>query len=130
MTTAAISVTRQLVHALLAGAPVPLHRWLPGNVDDLPAIVVGRPSLTEGTSAALASITVPVHALGRTVRDDEAQAELDSLADLLVARLWKPPQTEGVSLGLTSCTPGVIEIAGVDVPAYTATVAATTAYCP
>jgi hypothetical protein len=124
-----ITAMRALVAGLLGDAPVPVHQWLPGNTDDLPALVVGRPNVAEGDQAAIIATTVPVFALGRRSGDDDAQQELDRLADLLLARFWQPPRTEGVGMRLQSITAGVIEVAGLDIPAYTASLLCTSTYC-
>jgi hypothetical protein len=121
---------RQLVAGLLKGAPHPVHQWLPGNTDDLPAFVVGRPNVSEGDQPALMATTVPVFALGRRTGDDDAQAQLDLMADLLLVRFWQPPRTEGVGIRLQTITAGVIEVAGLDIPAYTASLLCTSTYCP
>jgi hypothetical protein len=121
---------RQLVAGLLDGAPVPVHRWLPASADELPALVVGRPNVAEGEQApAIIATIVPVFALGRRGGDDDAQRELDELADLLLARFWQPPRTEGVGIRLQSIVAGVIEVAGLDIPAYTASLLCTSTYC-
>ena len=121
---------RSLVYDIVAGGvDEHVYRWLPAAVDDVPCYVVGRPSSREGTSRAMCQVTVPVYALGRTLRDDEAQAELDAMGDRLHELLWKPPQTPGTSLRLERCDATVIQIAGVDIPAYTASVVTATAYC-
>ena len=121
---------RTLVHGLLKDAPHPVHLYLPGNADDLPAFVVGRPNIAEGDQAALIGTTVPVFALGRRLGDDDSQRQLDLMGDLLLARFWTPPRTEGVGIRLQSITAGVIEVAGVDIPAYTASLLCTSTYCP
>lgn len=120
---------RQLVYDLLAGAPAPLYRWLPGSAEELPCYVVGRPGLTEGDSRAILAVSVPVFVLGRTVRDDDSQHQLDGLADALVKRLWTPPPLEGVGLRLTDLEATVTEVGGTDCPSYTATVICETTYC-
>ena len=121
---------RTLVHGLLKGAPVPVHLYLPGTADDLPALVVGRPNVAEGDQPAIIATTVPVFALGRRLGDDDSQRQLDQLADLLLARFWQPPRTEGVGIRLLTITAGVIEVAGLDIPAYTASLLCTSTHCP
>jgi hypothetical protein len=131
MTVQAIAPVRRLVWEMLRGSPVPVFRYLPGSADDLPSIVVGRPDgTTDPDTSALLALTVPVFALGRTERDDDAQAELDDLGDLLLGRFWAPPPTEGVHLRLDDLTAGTVEVGGVTVPAYTAAVSARLSFCP
>lgn len=131
MTAQAVAPVRRLVWELLRGAPVPVSRYLPGSVDDLPSIVVGRPDGTlDPDTNALLALTVPVFALGRVERDDDAQAELDALGDLLLGRFWAPPPTEGVHLRLDDLTASTVEVAGITIPAYTAAVSARLAFCP
>lgn len=126
----AISLPRELVYDLVAGGvDEHVYRWLPGSADDVPCYVVGRPYSREGDSRAMLVVVVPVYALGRTLRDDEAQAELDAMGDRLHELLWKPPQTPHTSLRLERCDATVVPVAGVEIPAYTAQVVTTTAYC-
>ena len=131
MTAQAVAPVRRLVWEMLRDAPVPVFRYLPGSVDDLPSIVVGRPDGTvDSDVSALLALTVPVHALGRVDRDDDAQAELDALGDLLLGRFWAPPPMEGVHLRLDDLPASTIEVAGVTLPAYTAAVSARLSFCP
>lgn len=129
-TTWAITSCRGLVHqTIAANATVPVYRWLPARTDQLPCYVVGRPDGDERPSTQIAELPIPVYALGRTMRDDDAQAELDSLTDALISWLWRPTQTDGVSVRLTRWRAVVIQIAELEVPAYNLTVVASTAYC-
>jgi hypothetical protein len=114
---------------VVAGVDWPTYLYLPDSADDLPCYVVGRPSTREQDRRAMMEIRTPVYALGRRLRDDDAQRELDAAADTLHALLWKPGQEPGMSLRLTTADATVVQVAGVDVPAYTATVVATIAYC-
>jgi len=126
-----LAATRQRVFDLVNGSTeLPVFRWLPGTTDDLPCFVIGRPDLDEQPNVrAMQQLTIPVYVLGRTLRDDDAQAQLDSLADELTDLLWKPPQEPGQSMRLTRLRATVVPVAGVDIPAYTATVIAATAPC-
>jgi hypothetical protein len=126
-----LAATRQRLFDLVsASTDLPVYRWLPGTTDDLPCYVIGRPDLDEQPQArAVQQLTIPVYALGRTMRDDDAQAQLDDLADDLTNLLWKPPQEPGQSMRLTRLRATVVPVAGVDIPAYTGTVVAATAPC-
>jgi hypothetical protein len=125
-----LASTRRHVWDLVnASTELPVFLWLPGTTDDLPCFVIGRPDLDEGTPRAMQTLTIPVYVLGRTLRDDDAQAQLDSLADALTDLLWKPPQEPGQSLRLTRLRATVVPVAGVEIPAYTGTVVASTAPC-
>jgi hypothetical protein len=125
-----IDTVRRAVFARIGQAPVPVLRYLPGNADELPSIVVGRPSAAESDATrAIVDLTVPVYVLGRTVRDDDAQAELDRTTEVVMPRLWAPWTAEGLSMRLTTVEPTVLEIGGTDVPAYTLTIVAEATYC-
>lgn len=115
--------------ALADGDAAPVRLWLPGNADQLPSYVVGRPDLDEGTPRSLQSISVPVYALGRTLRDDAAQAQLDGMADVIIDALWRPLQDAGQSYRLTRGRATVLTIAAVEVPAYTLTVVSSVQPC-
>ena len=125
-----IAATRALVFDLVnAATELPVFRWLPGSADELPCFVVGRPDLDEGSNHALQTLTVPVYACGRTLRDEVAQSELDDMADTLTQLLWKPPQQPGQSLRMTRQRATVVTVANVEIPAYTCTVVASAAPC-
>jgi hypothetical protein len=108
---------------------IPVRLWLPGEATELPCYVVGRPDLDEGTPRSIAQVSVPVYALGRTLRDDDAQAELDDMADLLIATLWRPVQDAAQTYRLTRGRATVLSIAAVEVPAYTMTVVSSVQPC-
>lgn len=128
---AAITTPRQLVYDIVNDLDTwPVWQWLPGDAEELPCYVVGRPDLGEGDQKALAEVRVPVYALGRTLRDDEAQAELDRAADALLTALWTPKSSDpSMSIRLTSLVASVIPIAALEYPAYSASVVVTVAFC-
>lgn len=126
------STRRWVFDTLTVSADVthPVHLWLPGDVGELPCYVVGRPDFDEDTGArALQRVIVPVYALGRTLRDDDAQAELDAMADTLIDLLWRPNQDHGQSYRLTRGRATVLTIAATEVPAYSMTVASSVQPC-
>jgi hypothetical protein len=128
--TLAITTSREVLHRLVsASASVPVYRWIPARTDELPCYVIGRPDGDERPSTQIAELPIPVYALGRTLRDDDAQAELDTLADTLIGVLWRPPQTEGLTMRLARWRANLVNVAELEVPAYTCTVIATVAYC-
>lgn len=110
----------------------PTLLYLPGNVEQPPCFVVGRPRAYENAAQrALVQVDVPVYILGRTAstRDDDSQRELDAVADQLLTLMWKPPKTESLTMRLTAIDPTVVPIGSTDWPAYTATVVCTTTFC-
>lgn len=109
-------------------AHVPTFLYLPTSTDQLPCYVVQRPSLDEGPQAAIAHVVVEVYALGRTIRDDDAQHELDFLADGLVERLWNV-DTSPSSCKLTAIRSDVVSVSSVDIPAYIGTVEVSSVIC-
>jgi hypothetical protein len=130
MTPQAVGLVRRVLAEMLRDAPVPVFRYLPASADFVPCLAVGRPALTvDADTSALAALTVPVYALGTTVGDDEAQEELDALGDLLVARYWSPPPVEGLRAHLTDLDPATVDVAGVTVPVYSASVSVRLAFC-
>lgn len=128
---AAVGHVRRLLAEMLEGAPVPVLRYLPGSADDLPSVVVGRPDgATDAERSALLALTVPVYALGHRAGDEEAQEELDALGDLLLGRFWAPPPVEGHHVRLDTLEASTVDVGGLIVPAYTATVSVRLAFCP
>lgn len=130
MTPSAVGLVRRVLWEMLRDAPVPALRFLPASVDFVPCLAVGRPTVTvDGDTSALAAVSVPVYALGTTAGDDQAQEELDALGDLLLARYWSPPPAEGLRVHLTDLDPGTVDVAGVTVPVYSATVSVRLPFC-
>lgn len=130
MTPSAVGMVRRVLWEMLRDAPVPALRYLPASADFLPCLAVGRPALAVDTdTSALAVLSIPVYALGTTAADDHAQEELDALGDLLLARYWSPPPAEGLRVHLTDLDPGTVDVAGVTVPVYSASVSVRLAFC-
>ena len=128
--TSPVTTSRSLVYDIVAGGvDEHVYLYLPSSADDVPCYVVGRPSTREGSARSMLEVRIPVYGLGRTLRDDDAQAELDAMGDRLHELLWKPPQSAGSSLRLEGCEATVVPVAGVDIPAYTGTVVYAAAYC-
>jgi len=93
-----------------------VHLYLPDDVTQVPCVVIGRPSIEDGVSIVAADflVSVPVMVLGRPVRDDDAQQQLDQVADLVIDRLV---QEQPISV-----TPETESVAGLTYPAYLITV--------
>lgn len=126
-----IATFRQVLYELLAAAPAPVYRYLPGAADELPCFVVGRPNGgTDPDVSAVVRMTCDVFALGRRDNDDDAQAELDTHGDYLLDRFWTPGPVEGLFVLLDQVTAATVDVAGLIVPAYTASVTAQFRYCP
>ena len=100
-----IGTLRDVLYRLLAGAPQPVYKYLPGSADDLPCLVVGRPDAgTDDDVAGMVRATCNVFAFGRRDNDDDAQAELDSLGDYLLSTFWTPDPVEGLVVLLDDVT--------------------------
>lgn len=114
---------RDVRDLLRTGCSVPVYGYLPDDVAHVPCIAVGRPSARDSGTPAVMTMTLEATLLGRRISDEDAQAELDALADELfdVAGC-----TRGVKIGTTdprmvSChgfRPGAVSVAGLDYPAY------------
>jgi len=111
---------------LRQSSSIPVYGYLPDDVAHLPVAVVGRPTISESATAAVMTMTLDVLVLGRRVNDDDAQAELDALADETFDIVGG---TRGVKFGdpmrLLSCTeirPMTVLVAGLEFPAYSFTV--------
>lgn len=60
---------------------VPVLGDLPDDLAEVPAIVVGRPTVSEGDSEALLDLQTPVWLIGRRIEGTGSDSELDALAD-------------------------------------------------
>jgi hypothetical protein len=108
-----IAVARDLVAKLLTHLDWPVQRFPPANPTHVPCVVVGRPLIEPGTTdlAADFGVQVPIIVIGRTMADDDAQQELDAVADAVIDRLLPTyPFT---------VTADVEAVAGLVYPAYT-----------
>ena len=132
-----IADARAVVTVLLAdtfGRSYPVYGWLPADTAELPAIVVGRPTLNPDDSLATAvAYTFPILVIGRRIVDDDSQAELDRTTDEVLAAL--KAFVGGLVLGplhratVSSVEPDVVSIAGDEYPAYRVVVSATSVLC-
>src|SRR5262249_10333999 len=96
-------------------ADPPVYRYLPDDVAAMTCVIVGRPSLDQGATAAVRNALVPVNVLGIRVSADEHQAELDAATDEVYAALGMT----GSPVTVTRVEPVVLNVAGTDWPAYT-----------
>jgi hypothetical protein len=122
---------RRAVFDALGSTSVPVYGFLPDDVAHLPCHVVGRPLLRESGTAAVLTLELGVTLLGRRVSDQDAQEQLDALADELVKALGgtRSREVNGLHLRMTALDPGTATVAGVDIPAYVATVDTETLTC-
>jgi hypothetical protein len=122
-----IAEFRQGVAALLDSQRLlPLHRYLPDDVAELPCIVVGPVSVDDG-EPGLFELQLDVFVCGRRLGDDDSQIELDDYADDVVTILGG---TQGRQLfSVTSATPQLVTVSGVEIPTYAITVETTVHNC-
>jgi hypothetical protein len=128
-----ITEFRDAVAHHLAGSPWPVHRFLPDDVDALPCIAVPRPRLLPSQSLTVGELIVIV--VGSRLNSDDAEDELDVVADKVVARfggLGKSVRLENPLINrllLTDVSPTHTLIAGMSYPVYTLTIEATFTLC-
>ena len=123
---------RRAVYDLLREkTSIPVFRYLPDDVAHLPCHVVGRVGLRPAGTPAVGVLELTVNLVGRRISDDDAQAELDALADELIAALGGTRQVvvDGGALWATGVDPGTVVVAGQEFPAYLATVNTETLTC-
>lgn len=116
-----ISDARQAVYDVLFAASssldVEVHRFLPDDVNSVPCLVVGRPTISPGSQSTIYDVDVPVYVVGRRLDDESAQEDLDRLADgvfsILAGRV--PGLFGGVEL---RADPQTSTVASNEVPVY------------
>ena len=103
-------------------ASVSVFGYVPNDVSVLPCFVVGRPSARESGQAAVMTVTLDVSVLGRHIVYDDAQAELDVLADELWDLLGgtRSVVVDGGHWKCTGISPRTVTVAGNETPAYVA----------
>jgi hypothetical protein len=123
-----IAEMRAVVVHHLAGAPWPVHEYLPDDVGGLPCIgVPGVDLLPNQTTSALVDGTVTVLVVGSRITTDEAAAELDAVADVVVARFgnvarpvrFEDPAVSSITVEQAART--TVTIGGAEYPAYAIT---------
>ena len=123
---------RRVVYDLLRDkTSIPVYRYLPDDVAHLPCHVVGRPALRPGSQPAVGTLELSITLCGRRVSDDDSQAELDALADELVAAVGgtRSVLLDGQHIVSIGVEPVTVFVAGTEIPAYQATVTTETLTC-
>jgi hypothetical protein len=111
-----IADTRAMVYKLFEGLAWPTYLYFPEDATLLPCVVLGRPTIDQSEDYQPSDFTtrLPVYVLGRRMADDDAQSELDEIADEVIERVIPYHQFDVI--------PAVETIAGQSYPAYTVTV--------
>lgn len=104
-----IPETRAMLAEALVSIGWDVHLFEPSNVELVPCLVVGRPSME--IHAQLYTITNPVWVIGRRLGDTDSAAELDTITDRAVTLLSSVAS-------ITLLTPGLRAIAESTYPAY------------
>lgn len=127
---------RDVVAHHLVGSSWPVHRYLPDDVAEVPCIAVPRPRLTPGPGTpSIPAGALIVLVVGRRMNDDDAQAELDEVADLVVARFGNLAKSVRLEdpliprLVVDDVSPSTVTVAGLDYPVYAVTIAASFTLC-
>jgi hypothetical protein len=125
------SFRRLVVDVVSERCTPPVYPYLPDDIAHVPVLVVGRPSARESGIPAVMILELDVTLLGRRIADDDAQAELDAYGDELWFALGG---TRGRKVGDShlACrlvTPGTVLVAGLEHPAYIATVSTDALSC-
>jgi hypothetical protein len=103
---------------------LPTYGYLPDDVAHLPCHVIGRPSMREFDTKGVMTLTLDVTLLGRRISDEDSQMELDVLADQLFIALGgtRSVKVDDSHLRCELMLPGTVIVAGLECPAYIASV--------
>jgi hypothetical protein len=102
----------------LVDVELPVVAFLPDDIAELPVVVIGRTGMI-ASEGVMATFTVWVDLVGRRLADEDAQVELDTLGDGLLAALSVLP----ANMHLLGIDPQIVTIAGLEYPVHRATVA-------
>ena len=129
--TQVIAPFRADVAELLTATGVPTYQWAPDDPAHIPCQVIGRPSLRESGRPKIMLMTLDVTLLGRRASDDDSQAELDALADQMFMALGgtRLVRINGLAMRCEALLPGTVLVAGLEYPAYIASVSTDTVTC-
>jgi len=129
-----LTAMRTAVTDLLESQDLPydIYGYVPADVQSYPCIVVGRPDARESVEArTVFDVDCDVYVCGRTQSDD-AQEELDKVADQvwLIFGGTRTRRSGDLVLTCTSITASVIDVAGTtNVPAYVFSVTSALTTC-
>jgi len=117
-----ITQLRKLAAAQLTDLSWPVYNYKPDNVNEVPCIVVDRPSVDINVQHH--TVSLPIVVIGRRDNSEDAQTELDDTASD-VAR-----QLAGPEFAVERIEPAVAVIAELTYPAYRISVSCGVTYCP
>lgn len=95
---------------------------MPDDLNDVPCLVVGRPSMQPSRDANVDEYRTTVFAVGRRLNDSGAQPELEALADAVLVAAFA--RIEDLVPGLAvevRADPQTVAVAGVEHPVYLVT---------
>jgi hypothetical protein len=131
VTRGVIASSRDQVAGHVSTVGLATYTYLPDDVAHLPCLVVGRPSIRESFTSGVMGVELDVTLLGRRISDEDSQAELDAYADQLFDVLGgtRNVSIDGAFYRCTLFVPGTVLVAGLEYPAYIATVTTETVTC-
>jgi hypothetical protein len=92
---------------------------MPDDLNDVPCLVVGRPSIAPGRESQVDEVETVVFVVGRRLSDSGAQPELDALADAVYAAAFaRIVGLPGIGSIEVRADPNTTAIAGVEHPVY------------
>lgn len=101
---------------------LPVYPVVPEQLNELPCVVVGRPSAGESNTPTVFDVDLDAYLIGPNVEAGGSTSdELDRLADVVLDALggtFAVESSEGWSLGVTSVEPRSVEVAGTSFPTY------------
>lgn len=95
---------------------------MPDDINDVPCIVIGRPSLAPSREAQVDQMETTCFVVGRRLNDAGAQPELDALADAVLIAAFS--RIDGIpSRGAVEvrADPQTVSIGGMEHPVYLVT---------
>ena len=110
-----IAECRQMIADALEGAAWPIYPYKPDSLDEVPCIVVDRPTID--IDVQLNTITCPVVVIGQRDNSEESQSMLDNITSQTAYMLAGP------DLAVLHVEPAMASVAELLYPAYRITVA-------
>jgi len=122
---------RAALAALIGELPFPVHRTVPGDVAEVPCLVLGAPSVGQDSRPGILSLTSNIYVIGRRVDVAERDDELEEMCDMLLIQLGGSHGVMHDNLGFSfeTATAQTLSIAGVDFPTYVVTVESSAVTC-
>jgi len=120
------------VYALIEGnTSYGVWDHIPSDINEVPCVVVGNPQARETATKVVFDMSLECFVLGHRTSGNDNQRQLREMADWLWTLVGgtRARDSAGHVLTARALLPRIIQIAGIDVPAYSVSIESSIATC-